>query len=188
MKVPLLPLVGYGSVPAGSSSDLGGVMRFLGYKVAVSLAVIASLLATLPAGTSAGTRKDRAPTPEPNFAVNLAPRPCAFEGNDRYERKVYRGEGWKAPDYVRYPGACTRLRFSYGPILVKPGQNDVLVTPVTIEKPSMDGYVTRFRPNLVRADGTVPPVEQVHLHHGTWISAPEYGTGPFFASGEEKTV
>ena len=24
-------------------------------------------------------------------------------------------------------------------------------------------------PNLVRADGTVPPVEQVHLHHGTWL-------------------
>ena len=81
------------------------------------------------------------------------------------------------------------MRFSYGPIAVKPGQNDVLINPVTIEKPLVDGYITRFRPNLVRADGTVPPVEQVHLHHGTWLSAPDdYGSGPFFASGEEKTV
>ena len=80
------------------------------------------------------------------------------------------------------------MRFSYGPIAVKPGQNDVLINPVTIEKPMVDGYITRFRPNLVRVDGTVPPVEQVHLHHGTWLSYPEYGSGPFFASGEEKTV
>ena len=25
------------------------------------------------------------PTPEPNFAVTLAPRPCAYEGDDPYE-------------------------------------------------------------------------------------------------------
>ena len=43
-------------------------------------------------------------------------------------------------------------------------------------------------PNLVRADGKVPPVEQVHLHHGTWLSEPSYGSGPFFAAGEEKTI
>src|SRR5688500_4713665 len=80
------------------------------------------------------------------------------------------------------------MRFSYGPIAVKPGQNDVLIGPVTIEKPMRDGYVTRFKPNLVRADGSVPPVEQVHLHHGTWLSQPDYGSGPFFAAGEEKTI
>jgi hypothetical protein len=59
---------------------------------------------------------------------------------------------------------------------------------VTIEKPSRDGYITRFRPDLVLQDGTVPPVEQVHLHHGTWLSEPSYGSGPFFAAGEEKTI
>ena len=52
----------------------------------------------------------------------------------------------------------------------------------------VDGYITRFKPNLVRADGTVPPVEQVHLHHGTWLSEHDYGSGPFFAAGEEKTI
>jgi hypothetical protein len=126
--------------------------------------------------------------PEVNGAVDLLPRPCALEGNDAYERDFYRREGWRGPDYERYPGDCRRLRFSYGPIAVKPGQNDVLVEPVKIEKPLRDGYITRFEPNLVLADGSVPPIERVHLHHGTWISAPEYGSGPFFAAGEEKTI
>jgi hypothetical protein len=148
-------------------------------------AALIVLVLTLVAATGASSRE---PTPEPNFAVDLAPRPCAFEGNDGYERKFYENEGWQGPDYERYPGSCQRLRFSYGPILVKPGQNDVLVGPITVEKPDRDGFITRFRPNLVRADGTVPPVEQVHLHHGTWLAYPSYGSGPFFAAGEEKTI
>jgi plastocyanin len=135
-----------------------------------------------------GAGAQRPPTPEPNFATTILPRPCAYEGNDRYEREFYEREGWPGPDYERYPGACQRLRFSYGPIVVKPGQNDVLIGPVTIEKPVQNGYITRFAPNLVRADGTVPPTEQVHLHHGTWLSSPDYGSGPFFAAGEEKTI
>jgi hypothetical protein len=147
-----------------------------------------TLLLLVPTSASA-QRIDRAPTPELNpTGIEIAPRPCAYEGDDPYEKTFYKTEGWKKPDYVRYPGACQRMRFSFGPILVKPGQNDVLINPVTIEKPATDGYITRFRPNLVRADGTVPPVEQVHLHHGTWLSYPDYGSGPFFASGEEKTV
>jgi hypothetical protein len=123
-----------------------------------------------------------------NAAVDLMPRPCAFEGTDKFERRFYKLEGWGGPNYERYPGDCRRLRFSYGPIAVKPGQNDVLVEPVKIEKPMRDGYITRFEPNLVSPDGTVPPTEQVHLHHGTWLSAPEYGSGPFLAAGEEKTI
>jgi hypothetical protein len=143
----------------------------------------AALACAGPAGA-----QSHAPSPEPNFAVDVAPRPCALDTRDTYEAKFYELEGWKGPDYDRYPGACQRLRFAYGPLPVKPGQNDVLVGPVTIEKPDRDGYITRFKPNLVRADGTVPPVEQVHLHHGTWLSQPSYGSGPFFAAGEEKTI
>ena len=131
----------------------------------------------------------RAQEPEPNFAGDVtSPRPCAYDVQDPFERRFYEIEGWKAPSYERYPGSCRRMKFSYGPIAVKPGQNDVLIGPVTIEKPNMDGYVTRFKPNLVRADGSTPPVEQVHLHHGTWLAQPEYGSGPFFAAGEEKTI
>jgi hypothetical protein len=151
----------------------------------ILLALILVAAAALPAGVLA---EDRAPTPEPNFAADVLPRPCAYEGNDPYEREFYEREGWGGPNYERYPGACQRLRFAYGPLAVKPGQNDVFVEPVKIEKPTRDGYITRFKPNLVRADGSVPPVEQVHLHHGTWLSVPDYGSGPFFASGEEKTI
>ena len=155
----------------------------------VSLAA-ATGLAALAAAAPAATQGESRPAIEPNFAAPLTPpRPCALEGNDRYERRIYRLEGWKAPRYERYPGACERLKFAYGPILVKPGQNDSLVGPVTIEKPMRDGYVTRFKPNLVYADGTVPPVERIHLHHGVWLSAPSYGNSTqFAAAGEEKTI
>jgi hypothetical protein len=148
------------------------------------VALVLGLGGVLPATAS----PQRSPTPDPNFAITLLPRPCAYEGGDPYEARFYKLEGWQGPDYERYPGACQRLRFAYGPIAVKPGQNDVLVSPITVEKPDQDGYITRFKPNLVRSDGTVPPVEQVHLHHGTWLAEPNYGLGPFFAAGEEKTI
>jgi hypothetical protein len=138
----------------------------------------------LGAGPASTTSAAEAPQPGPE----LSPRPCKYEGGDRFEKRFYRSEGWKGPDFTRYPGHCQRLRFAFGPIFVKPGQNDVLVEPVKTEKPMVDGYITRFRPDLVRPDGTVPPTEQIHLHHGTWISAPSYGNGPFFAAGEEKTI
>jgi hypothetical protein len=154
---------------------------------ATALATSTSALAQSGGGSGGGSGRSPIP-PETGFAVNAAPRPCSLDTRDPYEKRFYEGEGWSGPDYTRYPGACERLRFSYGPLAVKPGQNDVLVGPVTIEKPDRDGYITRFKPNLVRADGTVPPVEQVHLHHGTWLSEPSYGSGPFFAAGEEKTI
>src|SRR3712207_2141233 len=134
------------------------------------LLAIGLVLAVAPA-TALAQSSGRPPTPEVNFLGDVtSPRPCSYDVDDPYERKMYEIEGWSGPTYERYPGACRRLRFSYGPIAVKPGQNDVLIGPVTIEKPNMDGFITRFKPNLVRADGTVPPVEQVHLHHGTWLS------------------
>jgi plastocyanin len=155
--------------------------------VAKPLALGLLLSALAPVAAQASPSREPLP-PELGGAVDVLPRPCALEGDDPYERRFYRAEGWGGPNYERYPGDCRRLRFSYGPILVKPGQNDVLVEPVKIEKPLRDGYITRFEPNLVLPDGSVPPIEQVHLHHGTWLSAPDYGSGPFFAAGEEKTV
>ena len=155
--------------------------------LAPGAALLAIGLGILLGSGSAGAQPQ--PGPEPNFAGTiLPPRPCALDTKDPYEADLYRREGWPGPDYVRYPGACERLRFAYGPLVIKPGQNDVLVTPVTIEKPMQDGFITRFKPNLVDQNGNVPPVEQIHLHHGTWLSAPSYGNGPFFAAGEEKTI
>ena len=116
-------------------------------------AAIAATLAMLAIAPSASAQATaRPPTPEPNAAVDISPRPCALEGRDKFERDFYENEGWGAPDYERYPGNCQRLRFSYGPIAVKPGQNDVLIEPVKIEKPMRDGFITRFKPDLVRAD------------------------------------
>src|SRR5687768_17499352 len=97
--------------------------------------VALALLLIVPTGASA-QRTDRVPSPELNpLAIDALPRPCAYEGEDPFEKEFYKAEGWKKPDFVRYPGACQRMRFSYGPIPVKPGQNDVLINPVTIEKP-----------------------------------------------------
>ncbi|HEX8067759.1 MAG TPA: hypothetical protein VF520_14660 [Thermoleophilaceae bacterium] len=153
------------------------------------------VLALVAAPAAVAQKRD--PAPELNAGVELLPRPCAYEGGDRLERATYTREGWSGPDYVRYPGACQRLRFVYGPIVVKPGQNDVLDEPVTIQKPLVDGYITRFKPNLVRTDGSVPPLEQVHLHHMSLLPVTrQYGNPsiygaiglPAFGSGEEKTI
>ena len=162
-------------------------MGSLGSRARVASLAWLAFAVIVPASASASPPHEPFP-PEVGGAVDLLPRPCALEGNDPFEARTYRMAGWKAPDYERYPGACERQRYSVGPIPVKPGQNDVTVEPVTIEKPNRDGYITRIEPNLVFPDGTVPPTEQVHLHHGTWLSAQDYGSGPFFAAGEEKTV
>jgi plastocyanin len=146
-----------------------------------------SALALLALGIPAAHAVDP-PLPDPNFAKTLTPSPCTADAGNAYEQAQYAAEGWD-PTLGRYPGVCQRLHFKFGPIAVKPGQNDVLIQPITIEKPAYDGYMTRIKPDLVRADGSIPPIEEVHLHHGTWLNfTKSYGSGPFFASGEEKTI
>ncbi|MBV8985774.1 MAG: PQQ-binding-like beta-propeller repeat protein [Acidimicrobiia bacterium] len=151
----------------------------------VAVAVAAVLAVPLFSGTS----RAAPPLPEPGFVHPLAPSPCTVDRGNTYEAAQYKQEGWAGPNYERYHGACQRLHFAFGPIHVRPGQNDVIIQPITIEKPAYDGYVTRLSPNLVRADGSVPPIEEIHLHHGVWYSLNgNYGNSAFFASGEEKTI
>ena len=50
-----------------------------------------------------------------------------------------------------------------------------------------------FKPNLRLADGTVPPVDQIHLHHGVWLTGTRFDATAllperFFGVGEEKTA
>jgi plastocyanin len=93
------------------------------------------------------------------------------------------------PDF--YKDNCVRLKIVFGPIVMKPGQNDVLIQPVTFEKPMWDGYLVRFKPDMVGAVSgfNSPRVKDAHLHHGTWLNAGrDYGNGPWIASGEEKTI
>jgi plastocyanin len=74
------------------------------------------------------------------------------------------------------------LSYRYGPIEIAPGQNTIELAPNQL-KPPVDGWITGFKPNLTYADGEVPRVDVVHLHHGVWIS----NLRPLFAAGEEKT-
>jgi plastocyanin len=130
-------------------------------------------LATL--GVGAKAEDPRTPIPEKGFIEQVPAAPCAPESE------------FDMPDF--YGAKCKRLKFVFGPLAVKPGQNDLLIEPVTIEKPAYDGYITRFKPNLIDQSGYAPPVEELHLHHATWLNlGRSYGDGPFMASGEEKTI
>jgi hypothetical protein len=163
-------------------------------------AVVVASFAVPSLALAQDVRPEQPPaTPDPNFAGTfngsefdgqpMLKKKCINDSHDAIESKAYEQEGWEGPDQERYPGSCVRMRFAYGPLVVKPGQMDVLIGPITIEKPVQDGYITRFKPNLTFADGTVPPVHEMHLHHATWLAATNnYGSGPFFASGEEKTI
>ncbi len=86
------------------------------------------------------------------------------------------------------------LHFKFGPVQIQPGQNKVLYTRDAVPKPKEDGYVVRIAPNIRKLDGTVPPVDVIHLHHGVWINgshtdaAGHWLPERFFAVGEEKTI
>lgn len=81
------------------------------------------------------------------------------------------------------PASAETLKYRFGPIHVTPGQNTIELEGNEL-KPPVDGWITSFKPNLTYADGTVPRVDVVHLHHGVWLS----NGRPLFAAGEEKTV
>jgi RTX calcium-binding nonapeptide repeat (4 copies) len=66
---------------------------------------------------------------------------------------------------------------------VKPGQNIIRLKGTNLF-PDVPGYITRFDPELVYADGSVPRVDVLHLHHAVWI----VNGNPQFATGEEKTI
>lgn len=87
-----------------------------------------------------------------------------------------------------------RLRYRYGPLVAAPGQNLIMAGPVTLERPVGEGFVTRIKPDLVRGDGSPPPVENVHMHHAALLnlSRPDLSSPGlperFYAFAEEKTV
>lgn len=81
--------------------------------------------------------------------------------------------------------------YRYGPLSIGPGHNLIQLGPY-VQKPTIPGYVIGIRPNLVRSDGSVPPVDEIHLHHGVWVNLSRQDATSrlperFFASGEEKT-
>src|SRR5918994_7254383 len=82
------------------------------------------------------------------------------------------------------------LTYEYGPVEITPGQNTIAIEQNQL-KPPVDGWITRFKPDLVyAADGRVPRVDVLHLHHGVWLTedrGSRLGFSPLFAAGEEKT-
>ena len=95
--------------------------------------------------------------------------------------------------HVDYPG-IKHLHYQYGPLPIQAGQNNIQIGANEVPKPKVDGWITRMKPNLTLMDGTVPPVDVIHLHHAVWYNATHPGVAsgggfaPFFAAGEEKTV
>jgi len=88
---------------------------------------------------------------------------------------------------------ATRMHFEIGPISIKPGQNNIDFTREAIPKPDVDGYIVRIAPDLRLADGTIPGVDVIHLHHGVWLNSSARDSTAklperFFAAGEEKTT
>ena len=91
-------------------------------------------------------------------------------------------------------GGAKRIKYRVGPFDVAPGQNKIAYHPIT-ERPRVDGYFTRFRPDLTYLDGRVPRVDVIHLHHGVWVNMSRRSAAirglpvePFMAAGEEKTI
>jgi hypothetical protein len=88
----------------------------------------------------------------------------------------------RAIPHVNYEGA-KRLTFCYGPVTIKPGQNIIRLNTTNL-LPKQPGYITRFDPELVYENGSVPRVDVLHLHHAVWL----VNGSPQFAEGEEKSI
>jgi hypothetical protein len=84
--------------------------------------------------------------------------------------------------HVEYEG-IQHLNYCFGPVAVQPGQNIIRLNRTRLF-PNVPGYITRFDPELIYENGTVPRVDVLHLHHAVWL----VNFNPQFATGEEKTV
>ncbi len=100
------------------------------------------------------------------------------------------GVNGECPPIADKPGAIPHANYAgmqqityCVPATVDPGQNIIRLAGTNL-KPNVPGYITRFDPELVYADGSIPPVDVLHLHHAVWV----VNGGPQFAAGEEKTI
>ncbi len=100
------------------------------------------------------------------------------------------GVNGECPPIADKPGATPHVNYTgmqhitYCQLAtVKPGANIIRLNGTNLF-PQVPGYITRFDPELVYADGTVPGVDVIHLHHAVWA----VNFAPQFAAGEEKTI
>ncbi len=138
----------------------------------------ASTAATSPVATNAVSTTGAATTGPATTAIATTTATTAAE------------DGFAA----QLPAGTQHLHFEYGPIAIAPGQNNIAFSNTAVPQPPADGYVLRISSNLRRADGSVPPVDIIHLHHGVWLNLSAKDTTTpgfperFFAVGEEKTA
>src|SRR4051812_33722829 len=69
-------------------------------------------------------------------------------------------------------GGVQHLHYEYGPLDIRPGQNIIQNSNYRTPHPQEDGWVVGFKPTLKLANGKVPPVDVLHLHHGVGGVAP----------------
>jgi plastocyanin len=89
---------------------------------------------------------------------------------------------------TREADGMRHLKFRWGPILIRPGQNTISLAADDDLVPPGPGFITSFKPDLTYVDGTVPRVDVIHLHHAVWLAGPPSAMRPTCAAGEEKTT
>ena len=95
---------------------------------------------------------------------------------------------------TKLQNGAKRLTYEIGPFNIVPGQNEIGYEPIT-EKPQVDGWITRIRPDLIYMNGKVPargrdpPPPRRVAQPGPPATATRPGLPElFFAAGEEKTI
>ena len=141
--------------------------------------------------TSAASAQQTPPvTPDPNFATTVLPRPCAYEGGDPLrEARSTRPRAGRARTTSATPAPASACASPTARSPSSPARTTCSSSPVTIEKPVQDGYITRFKPEpgarrRHRAAGRAGPPAPRHLA----LASPTTAAAPFFAAGEEKTI
>ena len=97
-----------------------------------------------------------------------------------------------AGDTPTAQGNVKHLHFELGPLDIRPGQNNIETNKFAIPQPKIDGWIVGFKPNLRLTNGKVPPVDEIHLHHGVWLTGTRLDATALFPErflgvGEEKT-
>ena len=88
-------------VPLRARVMVGDKRERRAWSVRGVVVLLLALSAALPSSALAGPSP---PLPDPNFLVDVVPRPCAMDTRDKYQMDMASREGWKAPEYDRYPG------------------------------------------------------------------------------------
>ena len=107
------------------------------------------------------------------FVIALVASACGSSGSKSSGPRPTTGasaEPATQPISDAVPAGAKRLHFEVGPITVEPGQNNIAYTKERIPQPTEDGWIVGITPNIRKADGTVPPVDVIHLHHGVWLN------------------